>query len=127
MIDDCNREALEHLKEEVGTPKYIRCDNGPEFISKLFMNWCENNFIEIKYTQPGKLKENGYIERINRFITEDILDAYYFNDIYQLQKISDKWREDHNFNHLHKSLGNKSPKEYMPPFNNNYLSNFRAS
>ncbi|WP_240531761.1 IS3 family transposase, partial [Maribacter sp. 4G9] len=101
VIDDCNREAiainaglsyparavvetLENLKEEIGTPKYVRCDNGPEFISRTFMNWCTKNHIEIKYTQPGKPMQNGYIERFNRFFREDILDAYYFNDIYQL-------------------------------------------
>ena len=67
VIDDCNREALainarlsyparavletlECLKQEIGTPKYVRCDNGPEFISKIFMNWCKKHFIEIKYT-----------------------------------------------------------------------------
>ena len=71
VIDDCNREALvidaglsyparavvetlENIKEEIGTPKYFRCDNGPGFISKTFSNWCERNFIELKYTQPGK-------------------------------------------------------------------------
>jgi len=106
VIDDCNREALvinaglsyparavvetlENLKEEIGTPKYIRCDNGPEFISKIFKKWCKKHFIEIKYTEPGKPMQNGYIERFNRFFREDILDAYYFRDIYQLQKISD--------------------------------------
>ncbi|MCL5130342.1 DDE-type integrase/transposase/recombinase [Algibacter sp. L4_22] len=89
VIDDCNREALainaglsyparavvetlEYLKEEIGTPKYVRCDNGPEFISKTFMNWCKKNFIKIKYTQPGKPMLNGYIKRFNRFFREDI-------------------------------------------------------
>ena len=55
MIDDCNQEApaievrlsypakavietMEELKEEIRTPKYVSCDNGPEFISKTFMN-----------------------------------------------------------------------------------------
>lgn len=131
VIDDCNREALaidagmsfparavietlEELKKEVGVPKYIRCDNGPEFISKIFRNWCEKNYIEIKYTQPGKPMQNGYIERFNRFYREDILDAFYFEDIYQLQKLSDKWRNDYNYNHPHKALLNKSPKEHKP-------------
>ena len=156
VIDDCNREALaidvgltyparavietlEQLKEEIGTPKYIRCDNGPEFISKIFMNWCEKNFIEIKYTQPGKPMQNGYIERFNRFFREDILDAFYFNDIYQLQKLSTNWMNDYNYNHPHKSLGNISPIEFMPRFgkefkfftkpelNKNYLSNLEVS
>jgi putative transposase len=61
VIDHCNREAvaievglsyparavvetLENLKEEIGTPKYMRCDNGPEFISKIFMN-CSQRII----------------------------------------------------------------------------------
>ena len=133
VIDDCNREALaidpglsyparavvetlEQLKEEIGTPKYIRCDNGPEFISKTFMSWCEKQHIEIKYTQPGKPMQNGYIERFNRFYREDVLDAFYFNDLDQLRKLSTNWRNDYNFNHPHKSLGNKSPKEFLPRF-----------
>tara|TARA_B100000678_G_scaffold130164_1_gene108858 strand:+ start:2638 stop:3006 length:369 start_codon:yes stop_codon:yes gene_type:complete len=106
VLNDCSREALaidaglsypartvietlDRLKDKIRTPKYVRCDNGLEFTSKTFMNWCKMNFLEIKYTQPGKPKQNGYIERFNPFFREDILDAYYFNDIYQLQKISD--------------------------------------
>lgn len=55
-IDDSNREAvaidagfsyparavfetLGNLKEEIGLPKYIRCDNGPEFTSKTLMDF----------------------------------------------------------------------------------------
>ena len=55
IIDDCNRECLcaqgsisyptlrvfrrlQELKEEVGTPRYIRTDNGPEFVSKDYVN-----------------------------------------------------------------------------------------
>jgi len=52
------------------------------------MNWCTKNHIEIKYTQPEEPMQNGYKELFNRFFREDILDAYYFKDIYQLQKIS---------------------------------------
>jgi len=156
VIDDCNREALavqvglsyparalvetlENLKQEIGTPKSIRCDNGPEFISKTFANWCDKNFVEIKYIQPGKPMQNGYIERFNRFYREDVLDAYYFDDIHQLQKLSDHWKNEYNYNHPHKSLGNKSPIEYKSRFdkevnffikeqlNKNYLSNFKVS
>ena len=71
VIENCNREALaidvglcyprravietpNNLKEEVGTPEYIRCDNGPEFISNAFRGYCKRNFIEIRYTQLGK-------------------------------------------------------------------------
>lgn len=57
VIDDYNREALavepglsfpatrvtrvlNQLEEEIGLPKVIRVDNGPEFISKEFTAWC---------------------------------------------------------------------------------------
>lgn len=156
VIDDSNREALtidaglnyparqvvetlEQLEEEIGLPQSIRCDNGPEFISKTFINWCEKKYIEIKYTQPGKPMQNGYVERFNRFYREDILDAFYFNDLYQLRTLSENWRIDYNWNHPHDSLGKKSPKEFMPRFSdelklitkserdNNYLSNLEVS
>lgn len=130
VMDDYNREALtvnarlnypawalieslDILKEEVGTPKYIRCDNGPEFISKRFVQWTEENHIEIKYIQPGKPMQNGYIERLNRYYREDVLDAYYFNDLYQLNTLNNKWKEDYNNNHPHKSLDDKTPREFF--------------
>ena len=80
------------------------------------MSLYKKNFTEIKYTQLGKPMQNGYIERFYCFFREDILDAYYFKDTYLLQKISDNWREDYNFNHPHKS-----------DLNNNYLSNLEVS
>ncbi|MFI2743344.1 DDE-type integrase/transposase/recombinase [Zhouia sp. PK063] len=112
IIDDCNREALsvtpsihyparkvvevlEQLKEEVGLPQAIRCDNGPEFISKTFSSWCERKRIEIRYTQPGKPMQNGFIERFNRFYREDVLDAYWFNDLHQLTILSNQRKEDY--------------------------------
>ena len=94
VIDDCNREGLvtqarlsypakaltetlENLTQEIGTPKFIRCDNGPEFLSKTFINWCKKHCIEIKYIQPGKPMQNAYVERFNRFYREDILAVSY--------------------------------------------------
>ena len=156
VMDDYNREALivnarlhypawalieslEELKEEIGTPQYISCDNGPEFISKRFAQWTEKNHIEIKYIQPGKPMQNGYIERLNRYYREDVLDAYYFNDLYQLNTLNNKWKEDYNNNHPHKSLGDKSPREFFlrksiklkfdnfSEANNPILSNFALS
>jgi len=156
IIDDCNREALaidvglnypsrrvietlEQLEEEIGLPEILRCDNGPEFISKILQQWCRTKRIELRYTQPGKPMQNGYIERFNRFYREDVLDAFWFNDLHQLRKLTKNWMEDYNSNHPHKSLGDKPPREYMPRFvkefkffnksDNNYiiLSNLEVS
>lgn len=134
VIDDYNREALaieiglgfpsdrvirvlRHLGEEVGLPQRIRVDNGPEFTSRKFQQWCKDNRIEIRYIQPGSPTQNAFIERFNRYFREDVLDAYWFEDMDQLRIISEKWRYDYNQNHPHKSLGRLSPNQYK----NRYL------
>ena len=57
IMDDCTRESLaayadfsipaqkvivvlEDIIQERGKPAQIRADNGPEFISKVFTEWC---------------------------------------------------------------------------------------
>jgi len=52
--DLCRARVLNQLEEEIGLPKVIRVDNGPEFISKEFTDWCERRAIEIRYIGPGK-------------------------------------------------------------------------
>jgi len=129
IIDDYNRQAitvevahtmpatrviqiLERTIKEQGKPECIRVDNGPEFISKEFKDWCLDNGIRIQYTQPGKPMQNGYIERFNRTFRENILDAYLFEDIVQVQILADEWMDDYNYNRPHESLGGVTPDYY---------------
>ncbi|SOE20279.1 putative transposase [Spirosomataceae bacterium TFI 002] len=131
IIDDHNRESLliegaisfpsrrviqglEQLKEEVGLPKYIRTDNGPEFISKEYKDWCSKNNVRCVYSEPGKLMQNGFVERFNRTFREDILDAYLFASLGQFHHTAEKWQEDYNKYHPHKTLKKMSPREYAP-------------
>ena len=104
--------VLNHLGEEIGLPKAIRVDNGPEFTSINFQNWCKENKVEIKYIQPGSPVQNAFIERFNRYFREDVLDAYWFENLEQLRVIIEKWRTDYNENHPHKSLGRLSPNPF---------------
>jgi putative transposase len=139
IIDDYNREAiaqevaysqnsesvirtLENLIIERDEPLRIRTDNGPEFISKVFQEWCSENDIINSYTQPGKPTQNAYIERFNRTYREDILDAYLFENIEQLRLLTQQFRLDYNENHPHKSLGGLSPIKYA--MNSGKLSKF---
>ena len=129
FIDDCNREALineayysipaeklvERLKDlirERGLPKTIRTDNGPEFISKSFRTFCEQNKITLKFIQPGKPAQNAYIERFNRTFREDVLDAYLFEDLLEVNALAFNWQINYNQNHPHKALKGMSPWIY---------------
>jgi putative transposase len=133
IIDDFNREALcieaqysyptafvirtlERLEVEIGLPKRVRVDNGPEFISNTFQQYCSDKRIEIEYIKPGKPMQNGYIERFNRHYREDILDAYLFENIKQIRDLTDEWRLDYNDNHPHKSLKSHSPNIFKELF-----------
>lgn len=133
IIDDFNREALwvnaqysypsefvvralEDLEVEKGLPKKIRVDNGPEFISHTLQEYCKNKEIKLEYIKPGRPTQNAYVERFNRHYREDILDAYLFESLEQVNKISEKWREDYNNNHPHKSLNRKSPVAFKELF-----------
>ena len=131
IIDDHNRECLtndgsisypssrvirqlEILKSEYGLPRHIRTDNGPEFISKEYKDWCSKNKVSPVYAAPGKPMQNGYVERFNRTFREDILDAYLFSSTAQYNGIAEDWCDDYNRYHPHDSLGKKSPREFAP-------------
>lgn len=128
IIDDCTRESLaayadysipaekvtdvlEDILQQRGKPKQIRVDNGPEFTSKAFAGWCDKNGIAIKYIQPGKPMQNGYIERLNRTYREDVLDVYLFDTLEEVRTLSDEWQYQYNHKHPHKSLKRQTPAQ----------------
>lgn len=102
-------EVLKQIIEQRGKPDQIRVDNGPEFISKVFVSWCNEQGISIKFIQPGKPMQNGYIERLNRTYREDVLDAYEFRDLEELRILSDEWQYQYNHYHPHRSWKGKTP------------------
>ena len=86
IIDDHNREGLaieidtslparrvmrtlSQILEERGAPNQIRVDNDPEYTSQELVEWCSKKGIELKYIQPGRPMQNGYIERLTELIT----------------------------------------------------------
>jgi putative transposase len=129
IIDDYNREVLalevgysfpaEHvvriltqLVEWRGKPLGIRTDNGPEF-QKVYEAFCEDHQITPIKIQPGKPVQNGYVERFNRTYREDVLDAYWFDNLQEVRQVTEHWVDDYNNNHPHAGLGGMTPKEFM--------------
>lgn len=54
--------TLEAVIAQRGKPEVIRCDNGPELTSRHFLNWCEEQKIQLIHIQPGKPMQNGHVE-----------------------------------------------------------------
>lgn len=88
--------VLEQITSWRGYPKEIRCDNGPEFLSQAFADWCRVHEIGVRYIQPGKPNQNAYIERFNRTYREEVLDFYLFEDLDQVREITHEWLGRYN-------------------------------
>lgn len=60
--------ALHGVFCRFGMPESLKTDNGPQFISKEFSEFCEQFGIEHRRTTPYWPQANGEVERINRTI-----------------------------------------------------------
>ena len=129
LIDDFNREALwietdtsigskyvtdilDLVIREKGKPLQVRVDNGPEFISSTFINYCNKLNIEIRYIQPGKPMQNAFIERFNGSYRRDVLDAYIFYTLKEVKQITSIWMMEYNTIRPHESLGDIAPEKF---------------
>ena len=101
--------TLEQLSRWRGLPEVIRCDNGPEMLSQVFVDWCEANGVEIRYIQPGKPNQNAYIERFNRTYREEVLNAHLFDSLSQVREVTYRWLQTYNDTRPHDALGRVPP------------------
>lgn len=84
---------INHLIEmfaRLGIPKSIRADNGPQFSSQEFKNFCIDNNITLLHTPPYWPQANGEVENMNRSILKrlQIAHANKLNYKSELQKFT---------------------------------------
>ena len=109
-------QAMKRAIEEHGKPAKVRVDNGPEFTSSVFTDWCKAQEITIQFIQPGRPMQNAFIERLNRTFRQDVLDAHLFEDISQVRILVEEWIVDYNRYRPHESLGGITPEQYKKEF-----------
>jgi putative transposase len=95
-----------------GKPKWLRCDNGPEFTSRHFLAWCEENGITVKHIQPGKPMQNGHIESFNGRLRDECLNANWFLNMADAKTKIEGWRQEYNAERPHSSLDYRTPEEF---------------
>ncbi len=79
-----------------GKLKFIRSDNGPEFIAKHLQTWLRKVGIEPIQIYPGSPWENGYNERFNGTLRNKILNAAWFCTVHQAQTAINVWLRRYN-------------------------------
>ena len=105
-------EVLDRVVEVRGCPKYIRCDNGPEFISGRLRKWATTQGIELRFIQPGKPTQNGLIERLNKTLRVECLDLTWFTTMDELNEEMQNWSQTYNLDRPHCSLNQQTPANY---------------
>lgn len=119
-------EVLDQVVECRGVPAYIRCDNGPEFISQRLAKWAEKNGVEIRFTQPGKPTQNGLIERLNKTLRKECLNLTWFRSLRSLNEELQAWCYNYNAIRPHQNLGHQAPDTYEKEFHKFYYSPLAA-
>lgn len=102
-------DALYPLLLRRGKPKYIRSDNGSEFIATALQNWLRRVGIKPIQIYPGSPWENGYNERFNGTLRREVLNAEWFHSTKQAQVAINVWLRQYNQIRPHHALGMRPP------------------
>ena len=105
-------EVLRYLFAVRGYPKYIRSDNGSEFVSTVVQKWLQNSGVDTLYVAPGSPWENGYVESFNSRLRDELLNRELFLHIDELRYVANRWRMDYNHYRPHSSLGYIAPAAF---------------
>jgi putative transposase len=130
VIDDYNREglglevdlslpsvrvirALEQMIQWRGKPAVLSCDNGPEYLSQMLVDWASRYHITLLYIQPGKPTQNAYIERFNRTARHEWLDMHPFESIAHAQLLATQWLWHYNNERPNMAIGGIPPRKLL--------------
>ena len=98
-----------------GIPEHIRCDNGPERISKALRKWVAKAGSQIQSIAPGSPWENGYCESFNGKLRDECLRQEIFYSRKEAQIVIGLWQSTHNCVRPHSSLGYRPPAPVSYP------------
>jgi putative transposase len=105
-------EVLSRLISVHGSPKYLRSDNGPEFVSRAILRWLLKANIGTAHIAPGKPWQNGNNESFNGKFRDECLSMEWFRNRIDAKITIEQFRRHYNEVRPHSSLGNLTPAEF---------------
>ena len=110
--------TLARLFEEKGVmPKFVRSDNGPEFIAKHLMRVLAGSGVEARHIEPGSPWQNGRNERFNGSLRDECLNLETFCNRDHARALIKLYGRHYNERRPHSSLGYQTPKEFAEKWN----------
>ena len=105
-------DTLRRLFIERGAPKYIRSDNGPEFVARAVKRWLAISGVGTLYIEPGSPWENAYSETFISRLRDELLNREVFANLKEAQVLAGDYHEHYNNHRPHGALGYLTPAEF---------------
>jgi len=105
-------EVLSKLVSVHGSPKHLRSDNGPEFVSRAVLKWLTQANIDTAHIDPGKPWQNGSNESFNGKFRDECLSMEWFRNRIDAKITIEQFRRQYNEVRPHSSLGQLTPAEF---------------
>lgn len=110
------RKALAALFKERGNPRFLRSDNGPEFVANSLTAWLSLCGTQSRFIKPGSPWQNAKVESFNGRLRAELLDAEAFHNLAEAQVRLQLWKRFYNERRHHSSLGHLTPEKFREEF-----------
>ena len=105
-------EVLTQLLSVHGAPRYLRSDNGPEFVAAAILRWLADAQIDTALIDPGKPWQNATDESFNGKFRDEFLSLQWFRNRVDAKVGIEQWRRHYNDVRPHSSLVYLTPLEF---------------
>jgi transposase InsO family protein len=95
-----------------GVPKFIRSNNGPEFIAGAIRRYLATGDVGTLYIAPGSPWEDGFAESFFSRLRDERLNAGLFADLREAKTLAAQWQSEYNHRRPHSALNYQAPAAF---------------
>ena len=110
-----------------GLPKFIRSDNGPEFIAEPLREWLGKLDVGALYIEPASPRQNAFAESFNSRLRDEFLSLEEFDNLKAAKRLTATWRSNYSDHRQHGSLSYMTPSEFARQFCLSRLRSFNRT
>jgi putative transposase len=83
-----------------------------ELAARKLDAWTYACDVRLRFIQPGKPSQNGYIESFNGRLRDECLNEHWFMSVDHARRLIEEWRTEYNNDRPHSALGGQTPEAY---------------
>jgi putative transposase len=111
--------TLALLAEQHGSPRYLRSDNGSEFVGRRTQQWLRDHGVQPALIDPGKPWQNAVVESFHSRLRDECLNCEWFGSVAEARVVIEDYRRTYNSDRPHSSLGYLTPAEMRAEYDTN--------